>query len=252
MVLDNLFSFLNRPSVIYSDNRPQGSDSRPQGAANITDDLSRCIIRDNAQKPCRDPASVGANRVPQGKHQYLLLNLQTSLYGCILNCIYRASWLKTNLIHHFILQVLLLQGLEKCLVRHFVMVTVQHLVLSNMNSEGLSQAKELFQTAFLRAAHTLEEITPARAKQVKLKGSTWAKLGHQSHIQETNYLQPWMAAMGTGRLLNARKSLSLDQEWFTHYKDTPSNMAILYRVILSVTLTSSGDDRTVCEVVAAG
>ncbi|VAH14182.1 unnamed protein product [Triticum turgidum subsp. durum] len=57
---------LPRPSVIYSDNRPQGSDSRPQGAANITDDLSRCIIRDNAQKPRRDPASVGANRVPQG------------------------------------------------------------------------------------------------------------------------------------------------------------------------------------------
>ncbi|KAF6993700.1 hypothetical protein CFC21_010557 [Triticum aestivum] len=57
---------LPRPSVIYSDNRPQGSDSRPQGAANITDDLSRCIIRDNTQKPRRDPASVGANRVPQG------------------------------------------------------------------------------------------------------------------------------------------------------------------------------------------
>ncbi|EMS68017.1 Mitogen-activated protein kinase 14 [Triticum urartu] len=57
---------LPRPSVIYSDNRPQCSDSRPQGAANITDDLSRCIIRDNAQKPRRDPASVGANRVPQG------------------------------------------------------------------------------------------------------------------------------------------------------------------------------------------
>lgn len=56
---DRQHTSLPRPSVIYSDNRPQG-------AANITDDLSRCIIRDNAQKAPKDPASVGANRVPQG------------------------------------------------------------------------------------------------------------------------------------------------------------------------------------------
>ncbi|CAM0958337.1 unnamed protein product [Alopecurus aequalis] len=55
---DRQHTSLPRPSVIYSDNRPQG-------AANITDDLSRCIIRDNAQKAPKDPASVGANRFPQ-------------------------------------------------------------------------------------------------------------------------------------------------------------------------------------------
>lgn len=50
---------LPRPSVIYSDNRPQN-------AANITDDLSRCAIRDNTQKAQKDSASVGANRIPHG------------------------------------------------------------------------------------------------------------------------------------------------------------------------------------------
>uniref|UniRef100_A0ACD5W6T2 Uncharacterized protein n=1 Tax=Avena sativa TaxID=4498 RepID=A0ACD5W6T2_AVESA len=55
---DRQHNSLPRPSVIYSDNRPQG-------AANITDDLSRCVIRDNMQKAQKDPASVGANRFPQ-------------------------------------------------------------------------------------------------------------------------------------------------------------------------------------------
>jgi hypothetical protein len=77
------------------------------------------------------------------------------------------------LIHRFILQLLLLlQGLVKWLVLCFVTVTVQHLVPINMNSEGLPEAQELVRTVFLRAAHTQEGTTPARAKQVNLKGST--------------------------------------------------------------------------------
>ncbi|KAJ1261568.1 hypothetical protein BS78_09G040000 [Paspalum vaginatum] len=53
---------LPRPSVVYSDNRSQST-------ANITEDLSKCIIRENAQKTQQHYASV-ANKfsphVPQG------------------------------------------------------------------------------------------------------------------------------------------------------------------------------------------
>ncbi|KAL6594688.1 hypothetical protein ACP70R_048426 [Stipagrostis hirtigluma subsp. patula] len=54
---------LPRPSVIHSDNRPQST-------ANITEDLSKCLIRENVQKAQQHSASVGANKfplhVPQG------------------------------------------------------------------------------------------------------------------------------------------------------------------------------------------
>ncbi|XP_025881122.1 mitogen-activated protein kinase 14 isoform X2 [Oryza sativa Japonica Group] len=49
---------LPRPCVVYSDNRPQST-------ASVTEDLSRCLIRDNNLKS-QDSASVGASRIPQG------------------------------------------------------------------------------------------------------------------------------------------------------------------------------------------
>ncbi|KAL6864679.1 hypothetical protein ACP4OV_015830 [Aristida adscensionis] len=54
---------LPRPSVIYSDNRPQST-------ANITEDLSKCLIRENGQKTQQHSTPVGAHKfphhVPQG------------------------------------------------------------------------------------------------------------------------------------------------------------------------------------------
>uniref|UniRef100_A0A0D9XR57 mitogen-activated protein kinase n=1 Tax=Leersia perrieri TaxID=77586 RepID=A0A0D9XR57_9ORYZ len=50
---------LPRPSVLYSDNRPQST-------ANITDNFSKCALGDNTQIIQQDSASVIANRVPQG------------------------------------------------------------------------------------------------------------------------------------------------------------------------------------------
>uniref|UniRef100_J3M3W7 mitogen-activated protein kinase n=1 Tax=Oryza brachyantha TaxID=4533 RepID=J3M3W7_ORYBR len=52
---------LPRPCVVYSDNRPQST-------SNVTEDLSRCLIRDNTIKSQQDSASVGASRVPQDLH----------------------------------------------------------------------------------------------------------------------------------------------------------------------------------------
>ncbi|KAL5204527.1 hypothetical protein ABZP36_009398 [Zizania latifolia] len=51
---------LPRPSVLYSDNRPQST-------ANIVEDLSKCVLRDNTQKIQQDSASVTTNRVPQAQ-----------------------------------------------------------------------------------------------------------------------------------------------------------------------------------------
>lgn len=51
--------FRNRPSVLYSDDRPQNT-------ANIAEDLSKCVLGDNTQKMHQGSASVCANRVPQG------------------------------------------------------------------------------------------------------------------------------------------------------------------------------------------
>jgi mitogen-activated protein kinase 1/3 len=48
---------LPRPSVVYSDNRQQS-------AANITEDLSKCLIRENTQKTQQHSASVAANKFP--------------------------------------------------------------------------------------------------------------------------------------------------------------------------------------------
>nr|TKW00411.1 hypothetical protein SEVIR_8G107100v2 [Setaria viridis] len=50
---------LPRPSVLYSDNRTQST-------TNVTEDLSKCVIRDDARRAQLDSSSVGANRVPQG------------------------------------------------------------------------------------------------------------------------------------------------------------------------------------------
>jgi len=53
---------LPRPSVVYSDNRSQTT-------ANITEDLSKCIIRENTQKPHQHSAYVASKfppHVPQG------------------------------------------------------------------------------------------------------------------------------------------------------------------------------------------
>ncbi|EEE51955.1 hypothetical protein OsJ_33603 [Oryza sativa Japonica Group] len=50
---------LPRPSVLYSDDRPQNT-------ANIAEDLSKCVLGDNTQKMHQGSASVCANRVPQG------------------------------------------------------------------------------------------------------------------------------------------------------------------------------------------
>ncbi|GJN28132.1 hypothetical protein PR202_gb16217 [Eleusine coracana subsp. coracana] len=50
---------LPRPCVLYSDNRIQST-------ANVTEDLSKCVIRDDAQNMQQGSASVGANKVPQG------------------------------------------------------------------------------------------------------------------------------------------------------------------------------------------
>ncbi|TKW00412.1 hypothetical protein SEVIR_8G107100v4 [Setaria viridis] len=49
---------LPRPSVLYSDNRTQST-------TNVTEDLSKCVIRDDARRAQLDSSSVGANRVPQ-------------------------------------------------------------------------------------------------------------------------------------------------------------------------------------------
>ncbi|OEL31654.1 Mitogen-activated protein kinase 14, partial [Dichanthelium oligosanthes] len=48
---------LPRPSVVYSDNRQQST-------ANITEDLSKCLIRENTQKTQQHSASVSANKFP--------------------------------------------------------------------------------------------------------------------------------------------------------------------------------------------
>ncbi|CAL4895748.1 unnamed protein product [Urochloa decumbens] len=48
---------LPRPSVVYSDNRQQST-------ANITEDLSKCFIRENIQKTQQHSASVAANKFP--------------------------------------------------------------------------------------------------------------------------------------------------------------------------------------------
>jgi hypothetical protein len=45
--------------VIYSDNRTQST-------ANVTEDLSKCVIRDDAWRGQLD-SSVAAHRVPQGE-----------------------------------------------------------------------------------------------------------------------------------------------------------------------------------------
>ncbi|AQK42054.1 MAP kinase6 [Zea mays] len=55
---------LPRPSVVYSDNRSQTT-------ANITEDLSKCMLRENTQKTHPYSASVASKfppHVPQGKH----------------------------------------------------------------------------------------------------------------------------------------------------------------------------------------
>ncbi|GJN06785.1 hypothetical protein PR202_ga24546 [Eleusine coracana subsp. coracana] len=51
---------LPRPCVLYSDNRIQNT-------ANVTEDLSKCVIRDDARNMQQGSASIGANKVPQGK-----------------------------------------------------------------------------------------------------------------------------------------------------------------------------------------
>ncbi|XP_066383066.1 mitogen-activated protein kinase 15 isoform X1 [Miscanthus floridulus] len=50
---------LPRPCVLYSDNRTQST-------ANVMEDLSKCVIRDETQRGQLDSSSIGANRVPQG------------------------------------------------------------------------------------------------------------------------------------------------------------------------------------------
>ncbi|XP_062198295.1 mitogen-activated protein kinase 15 [Phragmites australis] len=50
---------LPRPCVLYSDNRTQST-------ASVTEDLSKCVIRDDTRRAQRDSASVGTNSVPQG------------------------------------------------------------------------------------------------------------------------------------------------------------------------------------------
>ncbi|KAF8725838.1 hypothetical protein HU200_020399 [Digitaria exilis] len=48
---------LPRPSVVYSDNQQQST-------ANITEDLSKCLIRENTQKTKQHSASVAASKFP--------------------------------------------------------------------------------------------------------------------------------------------------------------------------------------------
>lgn len=51
---------LNRPCVLYSDNHTQST-------TNVTEDLSKCVIRDDTRRAQLDSSSIGANRVPQGE-----------------------------------------------------------------------------------------------------------------------------------------------------------------------------------------
>jgi hypothetical protein len=66
----------------------------------------------------------------------------------------------------------LLQGLVKQLVQCCSTTPVQHLLLSSMSNEELLGTQQLPQTISLLEAHTPEEIRPARARQVMLKGWT--------------------------------------------------------------------------------
>jgi len=67
-LVPDYFVYYNRPSVVYSDNRQQST-------ANITEDLSKCLIRENTQKTQQHSALEAANKFPlhvtHGKHLQL-------------------------------------------------------------------------------------------------------------------------------------------------------------------------------------
>ena len=44
------------------------SDNLTKSTANVMEDLSKCVIRDETQRGQLDSSSIGANRVPQGEH----------------------------------------------------------------------------------------------------------------------------------------------------------------------------------------
>ena len=103
-----------------------------------------------------------------------------------------------SLLISYIWQVLP-RDLVKQLVQCCSTTLVQHLLLNSMTNEGSLGTQQLPPTISLLEAHTLEEIRPARARQVIQKGWTWIKLDSQSHTQQTSYLLPSMVAVATGR-----------------------------------------------------
>jgi hypothetical protein len=80
-----------------------------------------------------------------------------------------------------------LQGLLEWLVLQCDMVTVHHLVPTNMN-RGQLKTQQLVLLVFHLGAHTLEQFLPARAKQARLTGLMQVKLDSPSHTSQTNYL----------------------------------------------------------------
>uniref|UniRef100_A0A0D9Z367 mitogen-activated protein kinase n=1 Tax=Oryza glumipatula TaxID=40148 RepID=A0A0D9Z367_9ORYZ len=116
---------LPRPSVLYSDDRPQNT-------TNIAEDLSKCVLGDNAQKMHQGSASVSANRVPQEAEQSVILWL---LHQSTRPCKYRSRRLPCQG------SPMVLQDLVKLLVLRFDVVTAQHLLLSNMSIDEPIETK---------------------------------------------------------------------------------------------------------------
>jgi hypothetical protein len=81
-----------------------------------------------------------------------------------------------------------LQGPLEWLVLQCDMVTVHHLLPTNMNREGQLKTQQLVLLVFHLGAHTPEQFLPARAKQARLTGLIQTKLDSQSHTSQTNYL----------------------------------------------------------------
>jgi hypothetical protein len=86
------------------------------------------------------------------------------------------------------------RGLVNLLIQQCVMVIIHHLLPSNMNREEQLETQQSFPMVFHLEVHIPEECLPARAEQVKLKGSKPTQLGNQRLIYRINYL-PWLMAV---------------------------------------------------------
>ncbi|KAL6864658.1 hypothetical protein ACP4OV_015809 [Aristida adscensionis] len=120
----------DRSSVIYSDNQPQST-------ANITADLSKCLIRENVEKTQEHSASVGAHKFPRDVSQELL------------------------------------QGPVKRLVQLCNRTPVQHLLLSKQHEQRkVDRHPAIAPNNVPCEVRTEEEARPVRVRQGMLKGST--------------------------------------------------------------------------------